>query len=258
MDQEGDTNRPLKKARNPKPQPTNDPALWPRCKFWMCKKGRFCNMGPSPGVDFCGVHVAEVAARGVPPVPQQHTEDGKVEGKKGSGHGALAAKNFLSADASSTTSIVTTPASPAAIANGAPCEEVPCEVQGERKRKGRDWRDRGHRIPCPYDPRHSIYAKELHHHVNNCPMYKQIEAMKAQPYYSENINLPGDYAPDEGLNEEDAEEEEDKLRRGEVNPRLKTLLANLQEGVDMRAFASLIHQVLNKNKIPLPTAHSTI
>jgi hypothetical protein len=110
-------------------------------------------MGPNPGVDFCGVHVAEVAALGgVPPLPPQGvpptctTEEGRAEGIKGCGHGAIAAKNFLmcagAAAASATTAAAAT--------------EEGAEQQGERKRKkGRDWRDRGNRIPVRNDLQHA-------------------------------------------------------------------------------------------------------
>jgi hypothetical protein len=138
----------------------------------MHKKGRFCNMGPNPGVDFCGVHVAEVVALGgVAPVPPQRTSDGRVEGEKGCGHGALGAKNFLAGSAAAAVAAGSAGAASSAASAGTEGEQA----QQERKRKGRDWRERGPRIPCPHDPRHSIYEKELQHHLNNCPMYKQMQ-----------------------------------------------------------------------------------
>jgi len=41
-----------------------DPSLWPRCKFWVAKKSRFCNLEKAPGCDYCGVHRAEVGGEG--------------------------------------------------------------------------------------------------------------------------------------------------------------------------------------------------
>ena len=174
-----------KREKPPRPAPTNDPALWPRCKFWMHKKGRFCNMRPAPGVDFCGVHVADVAALGgVAPVPPQRNAGVRVEGEKGIGHGALAKLGFLSGGAQPSAAAPPPVQRTEAQADGGEA------TTGERTAKKRDWRERGKRIPCPHDPRHSIYEQDLQRHLTNCPMYKQMQAVKAQACYSENINLP--------------------------------------------------------------------
>jgi len=211
----------------------------------MAKKGRFCNMGPAPGVDFCGVHVAEVAALGgVAPVPTTRTSEGRVEGEKGLGHGAVASKHFLTSAAATAAAVVAAASESAAVSAG-------YHDEGKGK-KGRDWRDKGRRIPCPHDPRHSIYEKDLQHHLNNCPMFKQKQAVEAQPFYSENINM-GAAGVREELDDDDAEAEEERLRKGEELPKFKTLLADLQAEVDMRAFSALVHEVYGKVVGDIPT-----
>ena len=218
-------------------------------------------MGPNPGVDFCGVHVAEVVALGFAPVPPQRTSESE-QGEEGCGDKALEAKNFLARAAAAA---VAAGSEGAASSAAAPVVSDGVQLQKERenvvtgKKKGRDWRDRGRRIPCPHDPHHSIYEKELQHHLNHCPMYKQMQAMKAQPFYSENINLGAGSAGLVVVEEEDVEvveAEEDRLRQGEVHvvqPKFKALLADLQAGVDMRAFATLVHQVYDKVIGSIPT-----
>jgi hypothetical protein len=192
---------------------------------------------------------------GVAPKPPSRTAEGRVEGEKGVGHGALAGKAFLSsADAASAAAVA------AQEARSQQDQHTEEEQQGERKRKGRDWRDKGPRIPCPHDPRHSIYEKELRHHINNCPMYKQMQAIKAQPFYSENINLAFAATAANTDLDEDAEELEERLRKesqGQVEPKIKTLLASLQAGVDMHAFCALVHKVYEAVVGSIPTEELT-
>lgn len=43
---------------------------------------------------------------------------------------------------------------------------------------------KGKRIPCPHDPRHTIYEKDLFKHLASCPMYKrqmEIESQVPEP-----------------------------------------------------------------------------
>jgi tRNA:m4X modification enzyme len=156
-----------------------------------------------------------------------------VEGEKGLGHGAVASKNFLASAAATAVAVV------AAASEGVGAAG---QVDDKKGKKGRDWRDKGSRIPCPHDPRHSIYEKDLQHHLNNCPMYKQKQVIMAQPFYSENINV-GLAGGQEEVDDDEAEDEEERLRKGEELPKFKTLLGDLQAEVDMRAFAALVHEV---------------
>ena len=38
---------------------------------------------------------------------------------------------------------------------------------------------KGRRIPCPHDPRHTVYEKDVHKHLENCPKYVQKMAMES-------------------------------------------------------------------------------
>jgi hypothetical protein len=98
----------------------------------MHKKGRFCNMGPNPGVDFCGVHVAEVVALGFAPVPPQRTSEGE-EGEEECGDKAMEAKNFLARAAAAA---VAAGSEGAASSAAAPAASEGEQLQKERKEKG--------------------------------------------------------------------------------------------------------------------------
>ena len=44
------------------------------------------------------------------------------------------------------------------------------------------------RVPCPHDPRHDVYEHRLQQHLKKCPMFVQISAGKAMPYYRKDCN----------------------------------------------------------------------
>ena len=44
------------------------------------------------------------------------------------------------------------------------------------------------RIPCPLDPSHSIFAKDLQKHLKVCPRAKENAAMAALPYFERDVN----------------------------------------------------------------------
>jgi hypothetical protein len=46
----------------------------------------------------------------------------------------------------------------------------------------------GERIPCPLDPTHSIYKKNLEAHLQICNRKRGRDEMEARPYFSKNIN----------------------------------------------------------------------
>jgi hypothetical protein len=46
----------------------------------------------------------------------------------------------------------------------------------------------GERIPCPLDPSHSIYKKNLQTHLKICNRKRGRDEMEAQPYFSKDIN----------------------------------------------------------------------
>jgi hypothetical protein len=82
-----------------------------------------------PGVDFCGVHVAEVVALGFAPVPPQRTSEGE-EGEEGCGDKATEAKNFLARAAAAA---VAAGSEGAASSAAAPADKM--NVDGERAAK---------------------------------------------------------------------------------------------------------------------------
>ena len=118
---------------------------------------------------------------------------------------------------------------------------TPAKTKGQQegatpKRKMGDKGDRGDRIACPYDPRHSIYESQLHHHRANCPLYKENQAIHEQVYYTKNINLPYTntmHHAEAVLAEEGVESvaavAADDDHDAEEEPVLKTYLADLQQ-----------------------------
>ncbi|XP_010276530.1 PREDICTED: tRNA:m(4)X modification enzyme TRM13 homolog [Nelumbo nucifera] len=56
------------------------------------------------------------------------------------------------------------------------------------------------RIPCPLDPSHTVLQENLEAHVKRCPLLKQVQSLKLQPFYKRGINA--------GRDEEDKEDEE--------------------------------------------------
>ncbi|KAL0482542.1 hypothetical protein AKO1_014440 [Acrasis kona] len=44
------------------------------------------------------------------------------------------------------------------------------------------------RIPCPFDPSHTIKKEELEAHVKKCTAYKKLQDLESKPYYQKNIN----------------------------------------------------------------------
>ena len=50
---------------------------------------------------------------------------------------------------------------------------------------------RGKRIPCPIDPSHMIYEKNLKSHMKKCPKAKQASEQRGASYYQHNINTGG-------------------------------------------------------------------
>jgi hypothetical protein len=209
-----------------KPLPTCDPALWPRCKFWMASKGRFCNMGPSPGALYCGVHIPEVRAAGAAPMPPTADSSSKQ------GHGAVSAKNRIGA-LPCAAAAGDAAALPADAATAAPDPMTPrSDCSDSKRRKGRDWREYGARVPCPHDPRHTVYERDLARHILTCPRFKQAQLEMQQPYYRKNINVPAAApSPSDTLAAEDAaaeddaaaaEEREERMRAGEIDPRRAT------------------------------------
>lgn len=44
------------------------------------------------------------------------------------------------------------------------------------------------RIPCPIDPSHSIYEKDLQHHLKVCNIVKYQQSLESLPYYKQNFN----------------------------------------------------------------------
>ncbi|KAL1512375.1 hypothetical protein AB1Y20_005633 [Prymnesium parvum] len=46
------------------------------------------------------------------------------------------------------------------------------------------------RVPCPLDPRHSVFERELHRHLRRCPKAKEAAAMAALPCYRQDANAP--------------------------------------------------------------------
>jgi len=47
------------------------------------------------------------------------------------------------------------------------------------------------RIPCPIDPSHSIYAKDLQRHMRTCPRAKERQAEECLPCFERNVNSGG-------------------------------------------------------------------
>jgi hypothetical protein len=188
----------------------------------MVTKGRFCNMGPCPGALYCGVHVAEVVALGAAPQPPPINASSKV------GHGACSAKNRIAGESPETdkhivesTDLAQDPATPRSGGSGS----VGGGSEG-RQRKGRDWRKYGARVPCPHDPRHTVYERDLARHLLTCPKFMQTQREMRQPYFCKNINAAGPTVADlgeDGDNDADeeqaAEEREEQMRAGRIDPR---------------------------------------
>eukprot|EP00966_Prymnesium_polylepis_P267613 6182356-Prymnesium_polylepis.1 len=51
------------------------------------------------------------------------------------------------------------------------------------------------RIPCPLDPRHSIFEKDLAKHLLICPKGKEAAEMAALPCYRQDVNAGDDVEP---------------------------------------------------------------
>ena len=52
------------------------------------------------------------------------------------------------------------------------------------------------RIPCPLDPNHSIYAKDLQRHLKVCPRAKEVALQEAEPYFERNANRGTEAEPE--------------------------------------------------------------
>ncbi|PIA37975.1 hypothetical protein AQUCO_02900077v1 [Aquilegia coerulea] len=44
------------------------------------------------------------------------------------------------------------------------------------------------RIPCPFDPSHSVLKENIETHKYRCPFLKQAESLRLQPFYNKGIN----------------------------------------------------------------------
>jgi tRNA:m4X modification enzyme len=47
------------------------------------------------------------------------------------------------------------------------------------------------RVPCPYDPSHTIYADLVEAHLTKCPKYVELQQQKEQPHYCQDCNKGG-------------------------------------------------------------------
>ena len=75
---------------------------------------------------------------------------------------------------------------------------------------------RDERMPCPIDPSHKIFKRDLEAHLKVCETRKDRERILGRPWYSEGCNAGGS---GELGNGEELEEKEllDKLRRAAVS-----------------------------------------
>ncbi|EER17203.1 hypothetical protein, conserved, partial [Perkinsus marinus ATCC 50983] len=55
------------------------------------------------------------------------------------------------------------------------------------------------RIPCPIDPNHTVYERNLEKHIAVCSKTKDNDFIKRQPLYDEGYNIPEGKRPDPTL-----------------------------------------------------------
>ncbi|CAD7926486.1 unnamed protein product, partial [Amoebophrya sp. A25] len=156
-----------------------------KCHFFLGQKSRYCKFPQRPGSFFCVCHSDQDA---VLVVGVDQTQNGHAEEGSDQVHQVVPSvrSSNTDKDIKESAPALAPPAAPTSSTTTSNNIEIPKAPPPARQREAKAPRKR---IPCPLDPRHSIYEDQLKKHLTKCSKLIQDLFVQAQPCYKPNVNI---------------------------------------------------------------------
>lgn len=137
---------------------------------------------------------------------------------------------------------------------------LPADDAGASKRSNKFKSGERTRVPCPVDPRHTVYERDLRKHVQVCNRVKDADAMQKLPYYSHNINS-GTHTQTEGAvhSEQETEQKEDQNEHSEPSAQQQQGIIDKLAALDFADLRKRVEVAYDScvGELPLEKLHHT-